>query len=137
MRDITVVERGVQRCWRRDDMLVALTGAAPEHAPDDLPDDWNHYPEDRDGERRCSYCGSLHPEDFFRRIEAGEELVPTDKTYKAYVGSASIKFYYQHLSAEDQQRFVDLYNARKIRFGYPGYLYTRPYFLRFTGGQGA
>ena len=33
----------------------------------------------------CSYCGSLREEDFFAAIEAGEQLSPTDKSYKAYI----------------------------------------------------
>lgn len=33
----------------------------------------------------CSYCGSMHPDDFMKLVEAGEKLVPTDKNYKVYV----------------------------------------------------
>ncbi|WP_293857266.1 hypothetical protein [uncultured Alsobacter sp.] len=33
----------------------------------------------------CSYCGSMTPERFFECVEAGNELVPTDKNYKVYV----------------------------------------------------
>lgn len=42
------------------------------------PDSWRD-----DG--TCSYCGSLAPEAFFAAVERGDELVPTDKDYKAYV----------------------------------------------------
>lgn len=33
----------------------------------------------------CSYCGSMHPDDFFKAIEQKCELGPTDKNYKVYV----------------------------------------------------
>lgn len=34
----------------------------------------------------CSYCGSLDPEVFFARVEAGDvRVVPTDKSYKVYL----------------------------------------------------
>lgn len=36
----------------------------------------------------CSYCGSLDPDVFMARIEAGDvRLTPTDKSYKVYVGN--------------------------------------------------
>lgn len=38
------------------------------------------------GDSNCSYCGSLHPDVFMERIEAGTvKLCPTDKSYKVYV----------------------------------------------------
>lgn len=33
----------------------------------------------------CSYCGSISPDAFFRAIDEGCELGPTDKDYKVYV----------------------------------------------------
>jgi len=34
----------------------------------------------------CSYCGSLDPEVFMARLEAGDvSLTPTDKNYKVYI----------------------------------------------------
>jgi hypothetical protein len=38
------------------------------------------------------------------------------------------KFYFQHFDGEQQGRFLDLVNAGKVNFGYPGHLYVRPYF---------
>lgn len=112
----------------------------------------------------CSYCGSLNPETFMARLEAGDvELVPTDKSYKVYVrnsGGADFqqryrdcptdeprhgpeeclhwvtrtidetKFYFQHLSKDQQARFIELYNERKIKMGYPGHFYTTPFFCK-------
>ena len=34
----------------------------------------------------CSYCGSLNPDEFMLRLEAGNvSLTPTDKNYKVYI----------------------------------------------------
>lgn len=40
------------------------------------------------------------------------------------------KFYFQHLSADQQRRFIELLNARKVKFGYPGHFYVLPFFCR-------
>lgn len=134
------------------------------------------YPgEDRyeESDKTCSYCGSLDPEVFMQRLEAGDvELGPTDKSYKVYVrnvGGATFlqtyrncyemskpalptckgpddcshwvtretsqaKFYFQHLTDEQKQRFVELYNQhvrkeRVMKIGYPGYFYSLPFFM--------
>jgi hypothetical protein len=40
----------------------------------------------RQPDNRCGYCGSLHQDDFMARLEAGDvTIVPTDKSYKAYI----------------------------------------------------
>ncbi|MES2671608.1 MAG: hypothetical protein V4673_14490 [Pseudomonadota bacterium] len=39
------------------------------------------------------------------------------------------KFYFQHFSAEEQQRFIDLLNAKKITLAAPGFFYARPFFI--------
>lgn len=39
------------------------------------------------------------------------------------------KFYFQHLTKEQKQRFVALVNEKKIHFSYPGRFYVLPYFL--------
>ena len=72
------------------------------------------------GDKTCSYCGSLHPDEFFKAIEEGLEITPTDKSYKVYV-SGSKKFYFQHLSTDQQKRFIELVNAGQVNMGYPGY----------------
>jgi hypothetical protein len=35
--------------------------------------------------RGCSYCGSMHPDDFMEAVRNGLEIGPTDKSYKVYV----------------------------------------------------
>lgn len=133
----------------------------------------------RDGHRACSYCGSLSPAEFFAAVDAGAEIGPTDKSYKAYVAlpnpqagqtieigstsgpaydaagqpslpdltfmekmsgryrrprmgtagaTVSAKFYFQHLSTEEQQRFIELVNAHTMKIGMPGYFYRLPFF---------
>lgn len=96
------------------------------------PDTWRE-----DG--TCSYCGSMHPGEFIRRLGVGDiELGPTDKNYKVYVKNvggepAPMKFYFQHLSREQRQEFVDLFNLRSgsagVKLGYPGYFYRLPFFM--------
>lgn len=90
------------------------------------------------GDRVCSYCGSLHPEDFLRLIkecadagvDAGDEapsVDPSDKGYKIYVRrkgvrnahEGGIKFYTQHLpQLTDPQQEIYRYavHASRVRF---------------------
>jgi hypothetical protein len=42
------------------------------------------------------------------------------------------KFYFQHLSEAGKRRFIDLLNAGKVTFGYPGRFYVPPFFTQFT-----
>lgn len=137
----------------------------------------------------CTFCGSLNPETFMKRLEAGDiEVGPTDKNYKVYVRNAGgegfkqtfrdcyekdeqgqmvfvispqgnreakkksppctgpddcqhwvtrdtsqTKFYFYHLSDEQQARFVELLNAKKMKIGYPGHFYRLPYFCKVIG----
>ncbi len=39
------------------------------------------------------------------------------------------KFYFDHLNHEQMVRFVDLMNEKKLKIGYPGHFYRRPYFI--------
>jgi hypothetical protein len=77
---------------------------------------------------KCDYCGSLHPDEFMARIKAGENIGPTDKSYKAYVGNME-KFYFQHLSEAQKREFVALLNSKSLKIGFPGHFYTLPYFI--------
>ncbi len=40
------------------------------------------------------------------------------------------KFYFQHLSQEQRERFVQLLNEKKLRLDMPGYFYRLPFFCR-------
>lgn len=91
------------------------------------PDKWILFNGEKS--RSCNYCGSMHPGDLFEAIEQGVEIIPTDKNYKIYVGeSGGRKFYFQHFDEEQGKKFIELYNARKIKIGYPGYFYVTPFF---------
>lgn len=117
---------------------------------DSGPDHWEKgtsLADHRDDERFrcCSFCGSVHPDDFMRFLKEGWILGPTDKNYKAYLGepiepynllgtieisSKDVgKFYYEHLSEGQRKEFVDMLNQKAIKIGYPGHLYVRPFFV--------
>ena len=86
----------------------------------------------------CSYCGSVSQEAFLAFVEAGGEVGPTDKNYKVYLHGDNApggKFYFYHLNKAGVERFIELYNAQKIKFGFPGHLYVLPYFARMTNVQ--
>lgn len=78
-------------------------------------------------DKTCSYCGSMSEAAFFEALEAGDELGPTDKSYKAYIGERR-KFYFQHLSPEGQNKLIQMVNDKAIKFGFPGHFYVLPYF---------
>lgn len=87
----------------------------------------------------CGYCGSFSGEQFLAMVEAGAELGPTDKNYKVYLQGDHVlphrgaaKFYFQHLSVEQRQRFIDLLNEKRVKIGMPGYFYTTPFFLTYS-----
>lgn len=74
------------------------------------------------GDRCCSYCGSLHPDDFWRLVAEAEEnsgidIFPSDNTYKIYVRrpdvknatEGGIKFYTMHLDKDATEEQTALY----------------------------
>lgn len=46
--------------------------------------------------------------------------------------ASQTKFYFQHLSAAQRTRFVELLNQGKMHLGFPGYFYTLPFFIGLT-----
>lgn len=40
------------------------------------------------------------------------------------------KFYYPHMTAEQQERFIELVNEKKMKIGIPGHFYVLPYFIK-------
>jgi hypothetical protein len=108
-------------CPRREESGVIPGG--PFKVPDG--DSW------RD-DKTCSWCGGLDPVEALRLIESGAEITPTDKSYKLYVagsGSPTGKTYFQHFSAEQQQKLIELVNAKTVKFAYPGRFYVLPFFM--------
>lgn len=68
-------------------------------------------------------------------LEAGEvTLGPTDKSYKAYLtydqADRHGKVYFQHFSEAQMIRFVELYNAKTLKIGYPNHFYVLPFFMK-------
>jgi len=118
---------GEFRCPRRNE-LFAYGGDEQG-----TPDDWREGRGLVNQTRGCSYCGSMHPDDFMQGLRDGHEVSPTDKNYKAYLkspdGQHEGKFYYQHLSREQMQEFIDMINFNSMNIGYPGHFYRRPFFI--------
>ena len=89
-----------------------------------------------DEHRCCRYCGSLHPDDFMAHLETGEaKLGATDKAYKVYVETMRSsrnpmgKFYFEHLSDAQKDRFVELLNAKRFMID-TGRFYVLPFFVQ-------
>lgn len=78
-------------------------------------------------DQTCSGCGSLSEQAFLEAVCRGEEIGPTDKNYKVYVGNRH-KFYFQHLSPEGRKTFIELFNAGLMKVGMPGHFYVLPFF---------
>ena len=87
------------------------------------------------GQRVCSYCGSLHPDDFFEMVRASAEapedaefhsvveIEQSDKNYKIYVHATGIrnaheggiKFYTHHLPRDEAGK-VDIPEIKQTEF---------------------
>ncbi len=122
-----------QRCPRR------------QEAPDpnaygdgsDTPDVWEYghglISGDRYRIKTCSYCGSMHPDEFLAQIRDGWIVGQTSKNYKAYIGpppSGSVaKFYFQHMDEAQKRELIQLTNDRLIAFDIGNFWYTDPYFM--------
>ncbi len=44
--------------------------------------------------------------------------------------TSTAKFYFPHLSIEQQERFIALFNEKKLKFGEPGGFYVLPFFMK-------
>lgn len=62
------------------------------------------------------------------QIEADVEREWTERWAPHVYGKGHAKFYYQHLSSEQRDEFIDLYNSGRMRLDHPGYLYVTPFF---------
>jgi len=73
------------------------------------PDRWDV---DQFGVRDCSYCGSIHPDDFIKLIrEFGFGIIePSTKSYKLYVNVGVGRRYKYYRSHDEEHDFVNKYN---------------------------
>lgn len=98
-------------------------GRRYENAPQG-EDRWEQFKSN--GDRVCSYCGSLHPDDWFNKVRLAGGTSPdapylqsvnvsrSDKNYKYYVrqpdvrnaGEGGIKFYAHHLPRDAEDRLA-------------------------------
>ncbi len=112
---------GRQRCGRRIENPVISHSFGGDKA---LPDTWDFGP---DGNRTCSYCGSIHPDDLMaicRKVLTDDRysIEGTTKSYKVYVrqpgvrnaSEGAIKFYKQHAPAQPSKADCDLF-AEAVR----------------------
>lgn len=104
----------IQTCQRR------MSNLGPWENKPDL-DTWKTLP---NGDRTCSFCGSMHPQDLLTAIEKlpetpGLRLEMSDKNYKMYIhrpdirnaGEGAIKFYMWHVGGSDMaERLSHAYN---------------------------
>ncbi len=117
-------------CGRRFDMYAGSISVHFDRQPGQ--DHWLRFKSN--GNRVCSYCGSLHPDDFFAVVKVSTdspesaayksvpEIEPSDKGYKIYVQQpgvrnaleGGIKFYTQHLprNAEGKTTVSDEQNEQ-------------------------
>lgn len=117
---------GYQRCPRRGESMNP--NAFNGHLP--TPDRWDIGP---DGFRTCSYCGSLHWDDFMQivRIATKDDryrVEPSTKRYKIYVSQpdvrnaseGAIKFYTAHapetISPDDDALYKEAVRLSNIRY---------------------
>jgi hypothetical protein len=60
-----------------------------------------------------------------------EPHMPDQCTHWVTRDMAGTKFYFWHLSTEQRKRFIELLNDKKLRIGYPGHFYVKPFFLTY------
>lgn len=119
---------GKQRCPSRGDWANSVFKVGQNS--DLLPDTWDRGP---DGNRTCSYCGSIHPDDLMlicRKVPSDERygLECAKPGYKYYLkqpgvqnaSQGAIKFYMHHVpknpSLEDQATFSTAVKITRERF---------------------
>jgi len=78
------------------------------------------------------YVKSLSAEQPFKHTYRIDHDDTGDQTKWVWItrDADNSKFYFQHLSDEQKTEFVELYNEKCMKVGYPGYLYTLPFFCK-------
>jgi len=65
----------------------------------------------------------------FEAYKAGDQLDPMKNWKWTTEDRSETKFYFQHLTEPQMQRFVELLNEKKLRIGEPGFFYRKPFFI--------
>jgi len=76
---------------------------------------------------RMAACAE-HADDVQAAIEHEWEQMAAARGH----GDAVAKFYYQHLSSAQMDRFIELVNSKQMKIGMPGHFYVLPYFASPT-----
>ena len=82
-------------------------------------------------ERRCSFCGSLHPNDAMKAIRGQiVELVGSDRPYRCGISFGTVEetLYFQHLAIAQKTEFASLLAAGRMKIR-GGWFRVKPYFV--------
>ena len=65
---------------------------------------------------RCTYCGSISPEEFFKLVEDGFSirLDRVNKSFNFTGNKSHIVFHHSHLDDDQRDRLTKLYNEKRI-----------------------
>lgn len=84
----------------------------------------------------CLFCGSISPSELFTLVLSGVSLIPTDNSYEVSINDGDRrKFFFEHFSNSDIDRFIELYNNRTIQLTHPGYFYVLPFFMKTSSNE--
>ena len=117
--------------WREDDGSCSYCGSVN---PDVLmarleKGDISVIPTDKSYKLYIRNEGGEEFKQSYRKCPRDSECTgPDDCTHWVTRDHPQPKFYFQHLSGEQQSRFIELLNEKKIKIGMPGYFYRLPYF---------
>ena len=97
----------------------------------------DYYRSDKQGYMVCSYCGSVHPDQFMVWLEDHMPPAPTKKDYKVYVDHPKfgyVKFYFAHLSHAQREDFLTLWRSQHFKLTGSGKFHVMPFFIREPRG---
>lgn len=80
--------------------------------------------EDRE-QRRAEWVDHMSPLGNEDRAALAEMW---EREHEHPMSSTEAKFYYQHLSPDQQREFIELYNGKQMKVGEPGHFYVWPFF---------
>jgi hypothetical protein len=72
---------------------------------------------------RAAACAD-HADNVDQAVEHEWQQMPSASGH----GQVVAKFYYQHLSSEQKDQFIELVNTKRMKIGIPGHFYVLPFF---------